>query len=76
MVSGKLLPRMVNLDRIPSPYLIGMMDKFFDEYLTPMIQTARGCPYSCTFCHDGLPYMTKYQRFSIDRITSPQGLFQ
>ncbi|MEK9754899.1 MAG: radical SAM protein, partial [Rhodospirillaceae bacterium] len=68
LVCGPMLPRMNDLDVIPSPYLSGMMDKFFDGRLTPMIQNARGCPYSCTFCHDGLEYMTKYRRFDHGRI--------
>ena len=38
----------------PSPYTTGLLDEFFDEKLTPMVQTSRGCPYSCTFCHDGI----------------------
>ena len=68
LVAGPMLPRMSDLDSIPSPYLSGLMDKFFDGTLTPMVQNARGCPYSCTFCHDGLDYMSKYQRFSKGRI--------
>ncbi len=70
LVTGAMLPRMTDLNSIPSPYLNGLMDPFFDEHLTPMVQTARGCPYSCTFCHDGLPYMTKYQRYDLQRIKS------
>ena len=42
-----------NLDEVPSPYLTGLMDKFFDDTLIPMIQTTRGCPYTCTFCVSG-----------------------
>ena len=61
--------RLLNLDEsIPSPYLMGLMDQFFDGKLTPMVQTSRGCPYSCTFCHDGLDYMNKTRRFSQERI--------
>lgn len=68
-VCGELLPRLVDLDSaVPSPYLTGLMDQFFDGKLTPMIQTARGCPYSCTFCHDGIAYMSKTRRFTQTRI--------
>ncbi len=55
IVIGPDLPRL-NLEDIPSPYLLGLMDKFFDESLGPMIHTTRGCPFSCTFCTEGSPY--------------------
>lgn len=57
-------------DVVPSPYLSGLMDKFFDEHLSPMLQTSRGCPYSCTFCHDGLAYANKMYRFSDHRVVA------
>ena len=67
---GGLMPRVSDLDDLPSPYLRGLMDQFFDEYLVPAMQTSRGCPYSCTFCHDGADYMRKTRRFSQERIDS------
>lgn len=68
-VHGSLLPRVLDLDRdLPSPYLTGLLDEFFDERLSAMIQTSRGCPYSCTFCHDGIAYMNKTRAFSMDRV--------
>ena len=33
-----------------------------------MIQTARGCPYACTFCHDGIGYMNPTRAFPPDRV--------
>lgn len=69
VVLNELAPRNLNLDEaFPSPYLDGLMDEFFDETLSPLLQTSRGCPYSCTFCHDGLSYMSKSRRFSVDRV--------
>ncbi len=68
-IRGELLPRINDLDaEIPSPYLMGLMDEFFDDKLHPLMQTSRGCPYSCTFCHDGISYMSKTRRFSQERI--------
>lgn len=68
LVKGSVLPRIVDLDEIPSVFENGLCDKFFDKYLTPTIQTARGCPYSCTFCHEGSLYFNKTRRFSQERV--------
>jgi radical SAM superfamily enzyme YgiQ (UPF0313 family) len=60
--------RTSKLDDIPSPYLTGIMDKFFDGKLTPMMQTNRGCPFTCTFCVDGLDTVQKVNSFSTERV--------
>ena len=62
--------RISSLDEIPSPYLNGMMGKFFDGKLTPMLQTNRGCPFHCTFCTDGRDEVNKVNSFSIKRVQS------
>ena len=62
--------RISSLDEIPSPYLNGMMDKFFDGKLTPMLQTNRGCPFHCTFCTDGRDEVNKVNNFSTARVQS------
>ncbi len=59
--------RIKNLDEIPSPYLTGLVDKFFDDNLIPMLQTNRGCPFSCTFCTDGRDAVNMVNRFSKQR---------
>ncbi len=62
LIQGEVLPR-INLEDLPSPYLMGLMDKFFDNKLIPMIHTTRGCPFSCAFCSEGTSYFNKvYQR--------------
>ena len=58
------------LDEIPSPYLSGLMDKFFDGKLTPMIQTNRGCPFTCTFCVDGSKDVNRVNQFGLERVSS------
>ena len=50
--SGNYLERINDLDEIPSPYLNGMLDKFFDGMLTPFIETNRGMSFYMFF----LPY--------------------
>ncbi len=51
--------RLRDLTEIPSPYLAGKMDEFFDGILLPIIQTKRGCPFTCTFCVEGGKYYSK-----------------
>jgi radical SAM superfamily enzyme YgiQ (UPF0313 family) len=63
-VSGPALPRQKNLDEIPSPYVSGMLDKFFDGVFTPLVETARGCPFRCNFCNAGDLYFNKVNKFS------------
>lgn len=35
----------------------------------PLVQTNRGCPFSCTFCHEGESYFSKIKRHSLDFVT-------
>ena len=62
--------RIRDLDEIPSPYLTGLMDKFIDGRLIPIMQTNRGCPFSCTFCTDGSDKVKIINRFSMERVKS------
>jgi len=63
-VAGAEIPRIKNLDSIPSPYVAGMLDKFFDGVLSPLVETARGCPFTCNFCNAGENYFNKVNKFS------------
>tara|TARA_Y100000741_G_scaffold175535_1_gene133175 strand:+ start:3107 stop:5209 length:2103 start_codon:yes stop_codon:yes gene_type:complete len=60
--------RLKNLDEIQSPYLTGILDEFFDGRLSPMLQTNRGCPFSCTFCVDGSTTVSQVNQFSTSRV--------
>ena len=68
LVRGVLPPRIRDLEVIPSPYLNGMLDHFFDGRLTPFLETNRGCPFKCTFCPTGTDYFQKTNMFSIERV--------
>jgi radical SAM superfamily enzyme YgiQ (UPF0313 family) len=56
------------VDEVPSPWLTGIQDEFFDGKLAPMIETNRGCPFTCTFCVQGTSWYTKVHNFSKDRM--------
>ncbi len=62
LITGPLLPRIEDLNLLPSPYLSGLMDKFFDGALVPMVHTTRGCPFTCTFCNEGAAYFNKVKQ--------------
>jgi len=68
LVKGHAPARIRELDEVPSPYLTGLLDHFFDGRLTPFLETNRGCPFTCTFCHTGNLYFNKINMFSIERI--------
>ncbi len=54
-------------DEIPSPYLTGLLDKFLDGRMMAAFETARGCPFLCTFCDQGLDE-NKITAFSSKRL--------
>ena len=66
--SPDTIERLRDLSVIPSPYSTGRMDEFFDGKLSPIIQTNRGCPFSCTFCTDGMSYYNKIYKNSSEKI--------
>ena len=68
IVQGDLLPTLTDIEEIPSPYLSGLCDKLLGRDLVPLIQTTRGCPFSCTFCQGGDKYFNRISRFSSERI--------
>jgi len=62
------ITRSRSIDDYPSPYTTGILDEFFDGKLSPMLETHRGCPYACTFCHEGHDFYRKVSRFDGQRI--------
>ena len=55
-------------DEIPSPYLSGILDKFLNGKYVPAFETARGCPFLCTFCDQGIDE-SKITAFSTKRLS-------
>lgn len=68
LISGDI-ERITDITRIPSPYLTGILDKFFALPLAPMIETTRGCPFSCSYCSDGAEVKNMVRRFKTTRIS-------
>jgi radical SAM superfamily enzyme YgiQ (UPF0313 family) len=67
-----------SLDEVPSPYLNGMMDKFFTHpkyNFAPFIESNRGCPYACTFCHTAGKYYSKLQWAGLERLEREVEMF-
>lgn len=68
VVRHEILKRKRNLDDIPSPWLTGVMDQFFDGKLAPLWETNRGCPFTCTFCVQGTQYYNRVTYFDKARL--------
>jgi len=67
-VDGGQGERIKDLNTIPSPYLEGFMDEFLADGFGPMLQTNRGCPFRCKFCHSGDSYFNKLSQFPNERV--------
>ena len=66
LITGIPVPRTKNLDEVPSPYVTGLLDDFFDGQLIPLLETNRGCPFMCNFCNAGEDYYKKVNQFSTE----------
>ena len=67
LVQAKI-ERIKDVNILPSPYLDGTLDEFFELPLIPMLETTRGCPFSCTFCADGLSFKNKIYSYNMQRV--------
>ena len=43
-----------NINDLPCPYVNHSFDEYFEQNLVPLYETTRGCPFSCSFCSDGI----------------------
>ena len=67
VIRGGEVPRIRDLDEIPSPYLTGLMDPFFETGYFALMQLTRGCPFTCTFCNSSVKSNSKAFRHSFER---------
>src|SRR5688500_15551223 len=67
-VRGAELSRMEDLDDVPSPYLSGLMDPYFATGYFPMLQIARGCPFTCQFCNSSVKSNSKVFAHSLENV--------
>lgn len=68
LIAGDRAPRISRDDITPSPYLTGMLDDFFTGTYEPIVQYARGCPFSCTYCTEAQRYWTSVKKISLNRL--------
>ncbi len=67
-VRGPDVPRILDLDEIPSPYLRGWMDPYFSTGYFPILQIARGCPFTCQFCNSSVKENSKVFAHSVKNV--------
>jgi radical SAM C-methyltransferase len=72
MVTTPQRPRIMDLDEIPSPLLTGAITLRDEDgnhrYDVVLMETNRGCPYSCAFCYWGGATGQKIRKFSSARM--------
>ena len=64
---GENIGALEDLNSIPSPYLTGLLDEFFEDRWMPLLETNRSCPYRCTFCAWGIGTQ-KLLKFDEERV--------
>jgi len=66
---SELIP---DINSIPSPYLAGVFDNLLQnnpgEKWQGLLETNRGCPYTCSFCYWGKKTKRTVKSFDIERV--------
>ncbi|HOW27027.1 MAG TPA: hypothetical protein PK876_00800 [Elusimicrobiota bacterium] len=52
-------PRLESLDGFGPLYAEGWFDGFLDDGFSPFLQTHRGCPFRCAYCHTSDAYYSR-----------------
>ncbi|RJQ13363.1 MAG: radical SAM protein [Nitrospiraceae bacterium] len=64
--------RIKDIDEIPSPYLEGVFDALLKAYpeerWSALLETNRGCPYTCAYCYWGKKTRSRVYQFGKERI--------
>ncbi len=53
LIQGRNMESELDLKLLKSPYLEGDLSPFLSGNFQPVIQTSRGCPYTCVYCVSG-----------------------
>jgi radical SAM superfamily enzyme YgiQ (UPF0313 family) len=73
LCGGSVIDDGKDLDFVPSPYLSGALDEFLNDGFLPILETNRGCPFSCTFCVWGISALSKIKQFGMERVKAELG---
>lgn len=57
--SAVTLPRLKSLDEFGAMYATGWFDEFLNAGFHPFLQTHRGCPFQCAYCHTANDYCAR-----------------
>src|SRR5438132_6432072 len=69
--AGRPRERIADLSETGSPYLDGTFDALLDANAPPgaaILETNRGCPFSCTFCDWGQAIASRVHELPLDRV--------
>lgn len=60
--------RIRDITELPSPYLTGEFEPWFQDFKSAILETNRGCPYGCTYCDWGSATLAKVTKFTPARV--------